>query len=41
MANYSEVELQEHFDNFFEDVFVELEDKVNHCCSLPVLHGIL
>uniref|UniRef100_T1IP79 Splicing factor U2af 38 kDa subunit n=1 Tax=Strigamia maritima TaxID=126957 RepID=T1IP79_STRMM len=27
LAKYSDVEIQEHFDNFFEDVFVELEDK--------------
>ena len=25
----SDEEAQEHFDNFFEDVFVECEDKVN------------
>ena len=24
----SDVEAQEHFDNFFEEVFTELEDKV-------------
>ncbi|KAG0422496.1 hypothetical protein HPB47_001680 [Ixodes persulcatus] len=27
LANMTEEEMQEHFDNFFEDVFVELEDK--------------
>lgn len=25
----SDVETQEHFDDFFEEVFVELEEKVN------------
>lgn len=29
VANVTDEEMQEHFDNFFEDVFVELEDKVN------------
>lgn len=28
----SDVEAQEHFDNFFEEVFTELEDKVNEQC---------
>ena len=27
VANVSDEEMQEHYDNFFEDVFVELEDK--------------
>lgn len=26
----SDEEAQEHFDNFFEDVFVECEDKVSN-----------
>jgi hypothetical protein len=28
VANVSDEEMQEHYDNFFEDVFVECEDKV-------------
>jgi len=28
IANVSDEEMQEHYDNFFEDVFVESEDKV-------------
>ena len=28
LANVSDEEMQEHFDNFFEDVFVECETKV-------------
>lgn len=27
----SDEEAQEHFDNFFEDVFAECEDKVRFC----------
>lgn len=27
VANVSDEEMQEHYDNFFEDVFVECEDK--------------
>jgi len=31
MNNVSDEEMQEHYDGFFEDVFVECEDKVgNH-----------
>ena len=26
----SDVEAQEHYDRFFEDVFLEMEEKVNH-----------
>lgn len=29
VANVSDEEMQEHYDNFFEDVFVECEDKVS------------
>ena len=29
LANVSDEEMQEHFDNFFEDVFVECETKVS------------
>lgn len=28
MNNVSDEEMQEHYDQFFEDVFVECEDKV-------------
>lgn len=28
MNQVSDEEMQEHYDNFFEDVFVECEDKV-------------
>jgi hypothetical protein len=31
----SDEEAQEHFDNFFEDVFVECEDKVRISFFLP------
>ena len=27
LANVTDEEMQEHYDNFFEDVFVECEDK--------------
>ena len=27
-VNFTEMEAQEHFDEFFEEVFTELEDKV-------------
>lgn len=29
VSNVTDEEMQEHYDNFFEDVFVECEDKVN------------
>lgn len=29
VSNVSDEEMQEHYDNFFEDVFVECEDKVS------------
>lgn len=28
VSNVTDEEMQEHYDNFFEDVFVECEDKV-------------
>lgn len=31
ISNVSDEEMQEHYDNFFEDVFVECEDKVMNC----------
>lgn len=40
VANYSEVELQEHFDNFFEDVFVELEDKYGEIEEMNVCDNL-
>lgn len=33
VSNVSDEEMQEHYDNFFEDVFVECEDKVSHIFS--------
>lgn len=30
VSNVTDEEMQEHYDNFFEDVFVECEDKVNN-----------
>ena len=30
LITMSDEEAQEHFDNFFEDVFVECEDKVSN-----------
>ncbi|GAB6023060.1 hypothetical protein CHUAL_007151 [Chamberlinius hualienensis] len=40
MANYTDVELQEHFDNFFEDVFVELEDKYGEIEEMNVCDNL-
>lgn len=31
ISNVSDEEMQEHYDNFFEDVFVECEDKAMNC----------
>jgi len=31
----NDTEMQEHYDNFFEEVFTELEDKV---CAASVVH---
>lgn len=31
VSNVTDEEMQEHYDNFFEDVFVECEDKVKIC----------
>lgn len=33
MNNVSDEEMQEHYDQFFEDVFVECEDKVKPATS--------
>lgn len=30
VSNVTDEEMQEHYDNFFEDVFVECEDKVKN-----------
>jgi len=32
-VNYTQ--LQEHYDEFFEEVFIELEDKVSSVCYAP------
>ena len=29
-VNMSEAEVQEHYDDFFEEIFVELEEKVGY-----------
>ena len=34
LANVTDQEMQEHYDNFFEDVFVECEDKYGQVVSL-------
>ena len=33
MTNVSDEEMQEHYDNFFEDVFVEGEDEEMNVCD--------
>jgi len=30
-------QVQEHYDEFFEEIFVELEDKVKSCIYFPVV----
>jgi len=40
LAKFSEVELQEHFDNFFEDVFVELEEKYGEIEEMNVCDNL-
>ncbi|XP_023216306.1 splicing factor U2AF 35 kDa subunit isoform X1 [Centruroides vittatus] len=39
-ANMSEEEMQEHFDNFFEDVFIELEDKYGEIEEMNVCDNL-
>lgn len=39
MSNVSDEEMQEHYDNFFEDVFVECEDKVISLIFFSLLPG--
>ncbi|CAN8013626.1 unnamed protein product [Ixodes persulcatus] len=40
VANMTEEEMQEHFDNFFEDVFVELEDKYGEIEEMNVCDNL-
>ncbi|KAK8783677.1 U2 small nuclear riboprotein auxiliary factor 38 isoform X1 [Amblyomma americanum] len=40
LANMTEEEMQEHFDNFFEDVFVELEDKYGEIEEMNVCDNL-
>ncbi|XP_015920607.1 splicing factor U2AF 26 kDa subunit [Parasteatoda tepidariorum] len=40
LTNLSEEEVQEHFDNFFEDVFVELEDKYGEIEEMNVCDNL-
>lgn len=35
LATVNDTEMQEHYDEFFEEVFMELEDKV---CTRPTVH---
>ena len=39
LANVTNEEMQEHYDNFFEDVFVECEDKYGQVGSMTVYYG--
>jgi len=39
-TNMTEEEMQEHFDNFFEDVFVELEDKYGEIEEMNVCDNL-
>lgn len=40
MANVSDEEMQEHYDNFFEDVFVECEDKYGEIEEMNVCDNL-
>ncbi|PRD20668.1 UNVERIFIED_CONTAM: U2af38 [Trichonephila clavipes] len=40
LTNLTEEEVQEHFDNFFEDVFVELEDKYGEIEEMNVCDNL-
>lgn len=40
VANVSDEEMQEHYDNFFEDVFVELEDKYGEIEEMNVCDNL-
>jgi hypothetical protein len=37
LANVTDEEMQDHYDNFFEDVFVECEDKYGQVCQFFIL----
>jgi hypothetical protein len=40
---YTDEQVQEHYDDFFEEIFVELEDKVGHnvCYKLMNCNSVL
>jgi len=38
IVGVNDTELQEHYDEFFEEVFTELEEKVSSVCSTFVVH---
>lgn len=40
VANVSDEEMQEHYDNFFEDVFVESEDKYGEIEEMNVCDNL-
>lgn len=40
VANVSDEEMQEHYDNFFEDVFVECEDKYGEIEEMNVCDNL-
>jgi len=40
IPNISEAQVQEHFDNFFEDIFVELEDKYGEIEEMNVCDNL-
>lgn len=40
MANVSDEEMQEHYDNFFEDVYVESEDKYGEIEEMNVCDNL-
>ena len=39
LANVTNEEMQEHYDNFFEDVFVECEDKYGQVGTFAIHKG--
>lgn len=41
VSNVTDEEMQEHYDNFFEDVFVECEDKVKICLINLLLYILI
>ena len=40
LANVTNEEMQEHYDNFFEDVFVECEDKYGQVGSTAIYYAL-